>query len=210
MKRDQPLDGGTGAPQGVPAPLAGDTLAADRALVAAIANNDRKAAAELIAAHADAVYSYVRHRLSSRADRVDDLVQDVFLAGLSSIRSYRGMSSLRGWLLGIARHKVEDFYRHRLREPDPLLDETEDAGGPALEDPGMEERIDRGRAARRTRRILRHLPEAYAVVLLWRYWEHRSVKDIAAASGRTDKAVERLLARARLRFRELWDEVSHE
>jgi hypothetical protein len=31
---------------------------------------------------------------------------------------------------------------------------------------------------------------------------------MAEATGKTDKAIERLLARARARFRELWDQVS--
>ena len=51
------------------------------------------------------------------------------------------------------------------------------------------------------------LPETYGLALLWRYWENRSVRDMAEATRKTDKAVERLLARARARFRELWEQV---
>ena len=40
--------------------------------------------------------------------------------------------------------------------------------------------------------------------LLWRYWEQRSARDVAAAIGTTEKSVERLLARARAKFKELW------
>jgi DNA-directed RNA polymerase specialized sigma24 family protein len=39
---------------------------------------------------------------------------------------------------------------------------------------------------------------------LWRYWEQRSTRDIAVAIGTTEKGVERRLARARARFKELW------
>jgi len=46
------------------------------------------------------------------------------------------------------------------------------------------------------------------VALLWRYWEARSARDIANAIGKTEKAVERLLARARARFRQLWEQQS--
>ena len=41
-------------------------------------------------------------------------------------------------------------------------------------------------------------------ILLWRYWEQRSARDVAAAIGTTEKSVERLLARARAKFKELW------
>ena len=53
------------------------------------------------------------------------------------------------------------------------------------------------------------MPHVYSAALLWRYWENRSVREIADATGKTEKAVERVLARARTRFRELWSEVSH-
>ena len=184
-------------------------LEADRRLAAAILQKDRKAAAELVASHADAVFAYVRRRLAPRLEGIDDLVHDVFLSALAGLPSYRGTSPLRAWLLGIARHKIEDFYRQLLREPEGL-DESGDAAERAPEDGlPIEERIDRARAAERTQRILAVLPETYRVVLLWRYWESRSVREIAASSGKSEKAIERLLSRARQRFRELWIEVSH-
>jgi RNA polymerase sigma-70 factor, ECF subfamily len=66
------------------------------------------------------VYRYVRHRLIPRIDAVDDLVQEVFLAAWHDLGTFRGESSLKAWLLSIARHKVEDYYRRRIREPEVL------------------------------------------------------------------------------------------
>jgi RNA polymerase sigma-70 factor (ECF subfamily) len=186
--------------------LAADALESERLLISAVLRKDRKATAEFVAVHIDPVYSYVRHRLAPRLDRVEDLVQDVFLAALQHLQEFRASGPVRSWLLGIARHKVEDFYRQQLREPDAIA-EPGDPREPADEGPAIEERIDRTRAASRTQRVLRRLPEQYSIVLLWRYWENRSVREIAAVTGRTEKAVERLLARARTRFRKLWGEV---
>ena len=87
----------------------------ERELVASILRKDRKAAAQFVAAHIDAVYTYARHRLAPRADLVDDVVQDVFLAALNGLAAFQGQSSLRTWLIAIARHKIEDVYRQRLR-----------------------------------------------------------------------------------------------
>jgi RNA polymerase sigma factor (sigma-70 family) len=188
--------------------LAADIMAAERGLIAAVLRKDRKATAEFVSAHVDSVYAYVRHRLAPRLERVDDVVQDVFVAALASLHGFRGTSPLRAWLLGIARHKVEDFYRQRLREPEALAEPGEPTE-PADEGLPIEERIDRARAAEKAQRILRMLPESYGVALLWRYWDNRSVREMAEATGKTEKAIERLLARARARFRELWGEVSH-
>jgi RNA polymerase sigma-70 factor (ECF subfamily) len=175
----------------------------ERDLVASILRNDRKAAARFVAGHIDAVYAYARHRLAPHADLVDDVVQDVFLAALKGLAAFEGQSSLRTWLLAIARHKIEDVYRQRLRSALALdLDSTEDE--PASNDIPLDEQIDHARAGARTRRILERMPERYALILLWRYWEQRSTREVAAAIGTTEKSVERLLARARSQFKEFW------
>lgn len=184
---------------GIDALSAGD----ERDLIASVLRKDRKAAARLVAAHIDAVYAYARHRLSPHADLADDVVQEVFLAALKGLKAFEGQSSLRTWLVGIARHKIEDVYRQRLRgvlvlDPDSAEDEPV-----AIEIP-VDEQIDRDRADQRTRRVLARMPEHYALVLLWRYWEQRSAREVAAATGTTEKSVERLLARARAKFKELW------
>jgi RNA polymerase sigma-70 factor (ECF subfamily) len=188
------------------APIAVETLPAEadeRELIASVLRRDRKAAARFVAGHIDAIYGYARSRLASRADLVDDVVQDVFLAALNGLATFQAQSSLRTWLLGIARHKVEDVYRQRLRASLPL-DDLSAGEEPASEVPPVDERIDRTRARMKARRILEQMPEGYGLLLLWRYWEQRSARDMAAALGRTEKSVERTLARARAKFRELW------
>lgn len=78
----------------------------DARLVSAVLQRDRKAMAEFVSRHTDSVYGYVRHRLAPRTDLVDDLVQEVFLAALKGLHGFSGRSSLRSWLLGIARLRV--------------------------------------------------------------------------------------------------------
>jgi RNA polymerase sigma-70 factor, ECF subfamily len=189
-----------------PSPAAPDSARDEQQLVAAVLRRDRKATARFVSEYTDAVYAYVRHRLAPRADAVDDVVQEVFLAALGSLAHFAGTSGLRPWLIGIARHKVEDYYRRQLREPEPL--DAAATADTAAEDPLIDQVIDRERLEAKTHRILRQLPESYGVALLWRYWENRSAREMAEATGKTEKAIERLLARARARFRELWEQVS--
>jgi RNA polymerase sigma-70 factor, ECF subfamily len=189
------------SPPGIEPFVAG---ADERALVAAVLGKDRKAAARFVAAHIDAVYSYARHRLAPRADLVDDLVQEVFLAALNGLAAFQGQSSLRAWLIGIARHKIEDVYRQRLRRPEALDDLSGDAEASLAETVSIDDQIDTARRQARARGVLAQMPERYALLLLWRYWEQRSTRDMAVAIGATEKSVERTLARARARFKELW------
>ncbi len=183
-------------------PGSDDAIAADLALVEAVLRKDRKATAEFVETYTDAVYSFIRRRLNPREDLVDDLVQDVFVAAWENLVSFRGSSSLRSWLLGIARHKVEDHYRRLLQDAHPL-----DADVAAIlpdRSPGVEAVADRERIEQQTRKVLEEMPQHYSVALLWRYWERKSAREVAEATGRSEKAVERLLARAREQFRRRW------
>lgn len=184
---------------------AGVNQLADQDLVAEVLRKDRKATAEFVARCADHVYAYVRRRLIPHADLVDDLVQEVFLAAWENLDKFRGDSPLRSWLLGIARHKVEDHYRKRLRELQ-FRDEGEDSSEEPASSPDLEETLAKRQAGQRTREVLKMLPETYTLILLWRYWEKRSLRDIAVQIGRTEKSVERLLARARQQFKKRWNE----
>ena len=177
----------------------------DLDLVAEVLLKDRKATSEFVARYADHVYAYVRRRLIPRTDLVDDLVQEIFLAAWENLNKFRGDSPLRIWLLGIARHKVEDHYRKRLRERE-FRDEGENVDEEPASFPDPEETLAKRQVSQRTHEILTKLPETYTIVLLWRYWEKRSLGDIALQIGRSEKGVERLLARARQQFKKRWNE----
>ena len=86
-----------------------------------------------------------------------------------------------------------------------MFDEDEDPAVGPTSFPEFDEQIDRDRLKARTQRILSQLPEPYANVLVWRYWDKRSVREISTDIGRTEKAVERLLARARVQFKRRWE-----
>ena len=75
----------------------------DARLVEAVLQKDRKATAEFVACYSDGLYAYLHRRLVPRVDLVDDLLQEVFLAALENLAAFQGRSSLKAWMLGIAR-----------------------------------------------------------------------------------------------------------
>jgi RNA polymerase sigma-70 factor (ECF subfamily) len=179
------------------------SASSDVDLVAALLARDRKAAAEFVARYADPVYAYVYARLIPHTDLAEDLVQEIFLAAWQGLREFRGQASLETWMLGIARHKVEDHYRARLRKMVSLDDESADVSEIASL-PGWDEKLDQERLRERTLRVMTALPEHYRLALFWRYWEKVPAEEMAERTGKTEKAVERLLARARRQFRREW------
>ena len=182
----------------------GTNAADDIRLVREVLCKDRKATAEFVERYSDCVYSYVRRRVMPQAETVEDLVQEVFLAAWHSLGNFRGEASLRHWLLGIARHKIEDYYRKRLREPQ-AADEIDETLPELIVIPRYEEQLDLVSNVEKTHRVLARLPETYGLVLLWRYLEQRSAREMAQLAGKTEKAIERLLARARDHFRKEWN-----
>jgi len=134
---------------------------------------------------------------------VDDIMQEILLAAWQGLPKFRGDASLRSWILGIARHKLDDYYRRRLRETE-ITEESESSVEPAIE-PLLERHLDAAVEQARVERTLALLPEAYALALIWRYRDEKSVREMAELSGKTEKAMERLLARAREHFRREWN-----
>jgi RNA polymerase sigma-70 factor, ECF subfamily len=163
----------------------------------------------MLSRYARAVKKYVYFRLAPRADHADDVVQDVFLAAWENLGAYRGNSSLQSWLLGIARNKIKDYYRAHLREPGPL-ETAKEKSGAKIAPPQIDDHLDKERARIKARRVLNQLPEKYRIILIWRYWNEYPVKAIAARIGKTGKATERMLARARDEFRSVWDQQSRD
>jgi len=177
---------------------------ADMRLVAEVLHKDRKATAEFVSRYTDWVYSYVRRRVMPQTEVAEDLVQEVFVAAWRGLKSYRGDASLRSWLLGIARHKVDDYYRKRLRTSDWPDSDDESVAEPSVI-PMYEEQMDRALLQEKAHSVLASLPEAYCLALLWRYQEERSAREMAQLTGKTEKAIERLLARAREHFKRRWN-----
>ena len=188
-----------------PESLSGAKLAQeqDEKLTAAVLARDRKATAEFVARYTDRIYSYVCSRLAPNLEHAEDLVQEVFLAAWKGLPSFQGGSTLAAWLLGIARHKVQDYYRVRLHDPDPL-DEDFAESEEAMLLPEQERAVGEQQMRERTLRVLAELPEQYRLVLQWRYWEKCSAAEMAGRTGKSEKAIERLLARARDQFRRKW------
>jgi RNA polymerase sigma-70 factor, ECF subfamily len=178
----------------------------DARLAAAILAGDRKATAEFVSRYADQVYRFVFSRLMPRTDLVEDLVQDVFLAAWEHLESFRSDSSLEAWLLGIARHKVEDHYRTQLRAPLSIEEGPEDADNWSVI-PDWDQKLDDEKLRERTLRVLAGLPEPYRLALVWRYWEKCPTEEMAMRTGKTEKSIERLLARARHHFKRRWQDA---
>jgi RNA polymerase sigma-70 factor (ECF subfamily) len=165
-------------------------------LVRAMARRDRSAWNTMYERHVRDVFGLVYHLVGGDRHVAEDVNQQVWLLAIERFDRFdprRG--GFRDWLLGIARHRALRHHRgasgravHAL--PDGLPD-----GSPAPDLLEGRERADVVRAA------LLCLHDRSRKVLLAKYAEGHSVAEIAAQTGRSTKAVESLLSRARTQLR---------
>ena len=95
-------------------------------LAARAAEGDREAQAALIRQTQADVWRLCVHL----ADRhvAEDLTQETYLRALPALARFEGRSSLRTWLLSIARRVCADHLRRRARRPLVLVGEDTDLG----------------------------------------------------------------------------------
>src|SRR5690606_18476168 len=129
------------------------------------------------------------------------------------LASWDGRSSLRGWLVGIAKNKIRESRRKRAPMPlEDVLAESDADIDAILADvaraPLPDHVLERRETAELVGAARSSLPSAYQHALLAKYVEGRSTAEIARASGRSEKAAESLLTRSRTAFARVFERLA--
>jgi len=181
------------------APPATDRLD-ERELLARFAAGDESAFDAIVAAHEAAVARLARRLLGWPQD-VGDVVQEVFIAAYAGLARFRGESSLGTWLTRITINKCRRQLRRRaLRQVFQMADARDRRLVHCGSTPDRE--LMNGERHARVRRAVYGLPDKYREVIVLRYLEDQSVREIAASLAISPGAVEVRLTRARARLRQ--------
>ncbi|KAJ1683915.1 hypothetical protein LUZ63_020868 [Rhynchospora breviuscula] len=154
-------------------------------------------AAQLHTLYLNDVYRYVGRRLERRED-VEDVCAEVFVVAFEQLPRFRGQVEIRLWLLGIARRKVADAIRKRVRRREIALSEFEELEPPdtnCLTQP--QNAAIQAESRTMLRNVLLGLKDDQREVLLLKYVEELSVEEIAIVMNRSKAATNSLLQRAR-------------
>ena len=161
-------------------------------------NGDRSAFAELYDTYVDSVYRYLLYRVREPAD-AEDLCSEVFTRAFANIHRYRWQGkSFLAWLYTIARNAVTD----RRRRDRPTVD-IDNAFGLAEDGPTAHDRAVHGEAVDALRGAVRHLTSEQQEVLVLRFVENRSSREVAKILGKNEGAIRALQFRALGRLRKL-------
>ncbi|HEY4377743.1 MAG TPA: sigma-70 family RNA polymerase sigma factor [Acidimicrobiales bacterium] len=144
------------------------------------------------------VYGYLRARCGSDA-LAEDLTSETFLAAVAAIERRSVPDLTVAWLVGVARHKLVDHWRHQEREQRRL---RKIEGSLADDEDPWDAHLD----AHHARLVLAGLGGHHQAALTLRYLDGLPVPEVAAHLGRTVHATEALLVRARIAFRRAYGE----
>lgn len=164
--------------------------------------------------HGDGLYRFSLLRVND-SDQAEDLVQETFLAALQSWDSYEGKSQIRGWLLGILKHKIADHFRKEGRFKEVKNDFESDLNikkqfgsfcwkngfGPNVWNSPHEDNHLKGQFMRVVNQCIEKLTRLQKEVFVLREIEEYKTKEIEQVSGMKSNHIRVTLYRARVIMR---------
>jgi RNA polymerase sigma-70 factor, ECF subfamily len=160
----------------------------DERLLIEAAQNDPSRFAELYEQNFHRVYAYVARRVRDRAE-IQDLTAHVFQQALANLGKFKWRGSpFAAWLYRIASNAIADRAKQKMRE---AVDSSEQ---PAE----VSTATDLEEVERRARLFsaVDKLPEDQRRVIVLRFADEKSIREIAAELGRSEGAVKQLQFRA--------------
>jgi RNA polymerase sigma-70 factor (ECF subfamily) len=161
----------------------------DEELMLAVKDGDMTAFAQIVRRHQGMAWS-VAYRFTGNRTDAEDIAQEAFLRLLGAAERYRPISSFRTFFSRIITHLCLDFAGKKRGKTADLAEFP--ATGPSGD--ATASASDRAAAVLRALAVL---PANQRAAMVLRYYEDLGYREIADTLGITEKAVERLLARAR-------------
>ncbi len=166
-------------------------VATDLELLEAWRGGDRDSGSELFERHFDSICRF----FANKVDRdVDDLVQRTFAACVEGKERFRGQSTFRTYLFGVAHNVLRSSLRKRKRDSDRF-----DLGVSSVFDLGLSPTVLVAKQKEQTLTLqaLRRIPVEHQVVLELYYWEEMTAKDLAEVLDLPEGTVRGRIRRAK-------------
>lgn len=150
--------------------------------------------------HSDAIFRYCLMRVSDR-ETAKDLAQNAFLKTWDYLYRGKEVKDLKNFLYKVAHNLVIDYYRLKKTESLDRLAEDTGFDPTASEGASNEEEADASYALK----LLDRIPPEYREVVVLRYVEGLSFKDIAGITGESENTVTVRFHRAIEKLKKIFD-----
>ena len=165
-------------------------------LARAARDGDLAAFEELVRRYQRPLFGYL-YRMCGSPDAAEELAQQAFVRAWQGLGGFRGDASFKTWLYRIA----TNLAINRVTRRKPTCDLPESLPAPNSSEPA--ERYARERRIALVREALEQLPADQRAALVLVEYQELSYQDTARALGRSVRAVDSLLVRARRNLRKL-------
>ena len=140
------------------------------------------------------VHNRVRYVIPTQD--VEDVTQEVFVAMMKSLKSFKGNAKFSTWLRTLTNRRVADYYRKRKAAGQQVDIDLSDTGSHHLNELKVEANTAKIDDRVILQQALRALPQRYQEVLLLRCAEGLQFNEIAQVQGQTLEATKSLFRRA--------------
>lgn len=185
------------------------TKMTDEQLVVLYAQGDNTAFDILLNRHKSTLYSYIYFIVKNR-EVAEDIFQDTFVKAIMTIKQgrYTESGKFKAWISRIAHNLIIDTYRQEKNEQVISNDDCEvDLFNNAkLSDGTIEDDLVRRQILSDVKRLINYLPDNQKEVLMLRYYQDLSFKEIAEITGTSINTALGRMRYAILNMRRIADE----
>jgi len=172
----------------------------DEALIARIADGDRRAMEELYMRHHVQVYRFILRLVRNQAT-AEDLVSEVFLDVWRQAGRFEGRSQVSTWMLAIGRFKALSSLRRSKGKEAELADETATAIEDPADNPGeVLQKKDRSAVLRQ---CVNALSNEHREIIDLVYYHEKPLAEVAEVVGIPEGTVKTRMFYARKKLGEL-------
>ncbi len=173
-----------------------DDLRTDSELVSSARQGDLRAFEELVRRHSAGLFAFI-YRMVGNRDDAEELAQEAWVRAWQGLKGFKGKSGFKTWLFRIGINLAINFRSRRKVHEE--LSEIMPAG--AENEPGTiyQQRV----REELVKKALQGLPPAQRTALVLSVYEGLSYQEIARVMGKSVRAVDSLLVRARWGLRQI-------
>jgi len=131
----------------------------------------------------------------------EDATQDIMMKILMNLAKFSGKSRFSTWIYSITYNYCIDFLRRKKKDPSVYVDDF-------IENLDVEEEVEDTflleMNVKRLKKILEEIPSGDKTILLMKYQDEMSIKEIGSILDKSESAIKMKIKRAKQKFRKTY------
>lgn len=167
-------------------------------------NGEQTAFRDLYLKYSDFLFAYILHHIDNDRDVASDIWQETWVVFVEKINDFQFKCNVFTWLCAIAKNKISDYYRTARKKEifQPISKQNFDIDANELDADSIDAQTQADVVS-----VLASLSIEYSRLLEARYIENKNVDEISCLIGKSYKATESMLTRARSAFRKKYMQI---